>query len=286
MKRIAITGVTGRLGGALARHHRALGHEVIALDRKALDLAQSDRLMDQLGALDFDALINPAGITGLEACEDEPELARRVNAGAPALMAVICRERSIPFLHVSTDYVFDGIVPGERRETDPAEPISHYGVTKLAGEQAVLAANPEAWVARVSWLFGPDRPGFVDMILDRANAGEPIAAIADKDSCPTYVDDAVEAFDHLLAHTDDPGGVIHVCNQGPTTWYDYAQEILRLRGGEIPKVQRQALAEMKAFRAPRPKHTAMNADHLQELTGHQMRPWQDALSDYMASVSS
>ena len=122
----------------------------------------------------------------------------------------------------------------------------------------------------------------VEMVLNRANAGESIAAISDKDSCPTFVDDAAAAFDHLLAHTENPGGVIHVCNQGPTTWYGYAQEILRLRGGEMPEVQRLSLAEMKAFRAPRPQHTAMSANHLRELTGHQMRPWQEALADYMA----
>lgn len=280
--KVAITGVTGRLGGALARHHRALGNEVIGLDRATLDLNQPEGFEEMLEGVDFEALINPAAVTSLEVCEDGPDVAERTNAMAPGVLASICAARDVPFVHVSTDYVFDGEEPGERLESDPAEPISVYGRTKLAGEQAVLAAYPKAWVARVSWLFGPERPGFVEMVNERAANGEPLAAIDDKFSCPTFVDDAAEAFDHLMRL--ESGGVVHVCNPGPTSWHGIACEIVSLRG-EKHEVATQKLAEMKGFRAPRPVHTAMGVSRLESLTGYTMRPWQEALKAYLAGMS-
>ncbi len=282
--KVAITGVTGRLGGALARHHRALGNEVLALDRQRLDVSRPETLADSLKDAAFDVLLHPAAMTILEACEDEPDLAYRVNAVAPGILAEVCAARSLPMVHVSTDYVFAGDRAGECVETDPTKPINHYGRTKLAGEEAVLKAHPHAWVARVSWLFGPERPGFVEAMLERAAKGEPLAAIDDKVSCPTYVDDAAIAFDRLLEVTDTPGGIVHVCNPGPTSWHGIATEAFRIRGGTQPEIARQQLVDMKAFRAARPVHTAMAVDHLRRLTGYQMRPWQEALAVYLKKV--
>lgn len=109
--RIAITGVTGRLGGALARHHRTQGHEVIPLDRQTLDLSNPDQLPAKLASLEFDAFINPAALTSLEGCEDHRGEAQRTNGLSPGTLAKVCRERGVPFIHVSTDYVFGGDLP-------------------------------------------------------------------------------------------------------------------------------------------------------------------------------
>ena len=251
-----------------------------------MDLQDLDNVRSVLETARFDALIHPAAITGLEACEDDPEMAMRVNAEAPALLAELCAKRACPFIFVSTDYVFDGVEAGEKAEEDEARPVNVYGRTKLAGERAVLEAYPRAWVARVSWLFGPERPGFVEMIRDRALAGEALAAIDDKVSCPTFVDDAAVAFDRLLELGGDGGGVVHVCNPGPTTWHAYAEEVVRhLSLIPKPPVARQRLADMKMFRAVRPTHTAMAVDRLQRLTGHRMRPWQDALAEYLKGLA-
>lgn len=280
--KVAITGVTGRLGGALVRHHRARGNEVLALDRESMDLADIDQVSGQLRLLEFDVLINPAAITGLEACEDDPRLAQIVNGEAPGVMAAECRRRAVPFIHVSTDYVFDGTGSRPLTESDSVRPVSVYGRTKRAGEEAVLRAYPGAWVTRVSWVFGPEKPGFIETMLGREARGEPLEAIDDKYSCPTFTDDIALAFDQLLALAEPPGGVVHVCNPGPVSWHGYACEIFRCRsGGKIPPIAPIPLVEMKAFRAPRPAHTAMSVQRLERLTGWRMRPWQEALREYL-----
>jgi dTDP-4-dehydrorhamnose reductase len=280
--RIAITGTTGRVGQALARHF-ADGHEVVALPRKSFDLA-SPSLGSLLDGLDFDVLINPAGLTSLEACEDDPPLASRINAEAPAEMAAWCRERGRKLLHFSTDYVFDGLEPGLRTEGDEARPLSVYGRTKLAGEQAVLAAG--GTVMRVSWVFGPEKAAFPDLILDRALAGLELAAVADKYSRPTFTADLcgwVEAW--LDAGT--PAGCFHASNGGPvTSWHGMAEEIvayLAEKGIATPPLKALSLDEMTAFRAPRPRHTAMDTRRLEALLENPPRDWREALGEHLES---
>jgi dTDP-4-dehydrorhamnose reductase len=284
--KIAITGVTGRLGGALARCYRALGHEVLALDRTALDLRHPEQVSERLEKLHFDVLINPAAMTSLEACEDAPEEAQAVNAESPARMASFCQQTGRGLIHVSTDYVFGGGISKALTESDSAEPINHYGRTKLAGEKGVFAAHPEAWVARVSWVFGPEKPSFIETMLSRYANGEALAVIDDKYSCPTYTDDAAQAFLHLLSvESTHRGGVVHICNPGPVSWFDYAAEIFRqtLPAEKQPELKRLKLAEMRAFRAARPVHTAMDPTQLAQRYGFRMRPWQEALAAYLGS---
>ncbi len=280
--RIVITGTTGRVGKALTRH-LAGRHEVIALPRTRLDLAVPDS-GKILGEFEFDVLLNPAGITSLEQCEDEPLLARRVNADAPAALAAICRERGVKMLHFSTDYVFDGREPGLRTEDELPSPLSVYGKTKRDGESAVLAAGGA--VMRVSWVFGPEKPAFPDQILERALAGQELAAVADKFSRPTFTGDLCEWVGAWIA-ADSPAGCFHVCNGGPvTSWHGMALEILAFlveRDIATPPLKALALDEMTAFRAPRPRHTAMATRRLEALLGHPPRDWREALREHLES---
>ena len=280
--RIAITGTTGRVGKALV-HHLAGRHEVIALPRTCLDLALPG-CENILRELDFDVLLNPAGITSLEQCEDEPLLARRVNAEAPAALAAVCRERRLKMLHFSTDYVFDGREPGLRTEDELPSPLSIYGKTKRDGEQAVIGAG--AAVMRISWVFGPEKPAFPDQILDRALAGHELAAVADKFSRPTFTGDLCEWVEAWL-EAGTPAGCFHASNGGPvTSWYGMALEILAYladRGIATPPLKALALDEMTAFRAPRPRHTAMDTRRLEALLGKAPRDWREALREHLES---
>jgi dTDP-4-dehydrorhamnose reductase len=280
--RIAITGTTGRVGKALV-HHLAGRHEVIALPRTCLDLALPG-CENILRELDFDVLLNPAGLTSLEQCEDEPLLARRVNAEAPEALAAVCRERRLKMLHFSTDYVFDGREPGLRTEDELPSPLSIYGKTKRDGEQAVLAAG--AAVMRISWVFGPEKPAFPDQILDRALAGHELAAVADKFSRPTFTGDLCEWVEAWL-EAGTPAGCFHASNGGPvTSWYGMALEILAYladRGIATPPLKALALDEMTAFRAPRPRHTAMDTGRLEALLGNTPRDWREALREHLES---
>lgn len=280
--RIAITGTTGRVGRALADHFNAAGQEVLELPRAVCDLADP-RAAAVLADLDFEVLLNPAGLTSLEQCEDEPELARRVNAIAPGEFAQLCRARGKKFLHFSTDYVFDGIQPGLRHEDDPPSPLSAYGRTKEEGERAVLAEG--GTVMRVSWVFGPEKPAFPDQILAKALKGEALSAVADKFSIPAYTPD-ISAWTEALLAAGLPGGIYHACNGGPvTSWHGIALEItafLHQRTGlPVAEVKELSLAGMSAFRAVRPRHTAMATDKLAAVLGKAPRDWREALRQHL-----
>lgn len=282
--RVAVTGTTGRVGAALAGH-LAARHRVICLPRQEFDLADPAAMKRVLAGLECDVMLNPAGLTGLEDCLDHPRSAWRVNAEAPGELAAWAAGRGVRLIHFSTDYVFGGREPGFRHEQDPVAPLSDYGRSKAAGEQAVLA-RPNTCVLRVSWVFGPEKLSFVDQIRSRAHAGEPLAAVADKFSLPTFTRDLAEWTEQLALA--DASGIFHACNSGePVSWHGLAAETLRLlqRSGELnpaPPVSPQRLEQVPSFRAVRPRHTAMATSRLRELSGKPPRPWQEALAAYLA----
>lgn len=281
--RIAITGTTGRVGAALARR-LGMRHEVISLPREVCDLADSESLTRALDGLECEVFINPAAITGLEACEDDPRLAMRVNSAAPGKIALWAAERGVRMIHFSTDYVFDGKFPGLRVEAEPAAPVNVYGRSKLAGERAVLL-HPGNLVLRVSWVFGPEKFSFIDQVMATALAGEALAAVADKWSLPAYTADLAAWVEALL--DTDACGVLHACNPGdPVSWHGMANAVVREMHacGAIeacPEIAPETLAGMPSFRAARPQHTAMDSGRLAAVLGKSLRPWRDALAEYV-----
>jgi dTDP-4-dehydrorhamnose reductase len=284
--RVAITGTTGRVGAALARH-LASRHEVITLPRSVCDLADAESLKAALAGLECDLFLNPAAITGLEACEDDPRLAMRVNSAAPGKIALWAAERGVRMIHFSTDYVFGGQQAGLRSEMERPEPVNAYGRSKLAGERAVLA-HPGNLVLRVSWVFGPEKPSFVDQIFQAALAGEPLAAVADKWSLPVFTSDLAGWVAELIER--GTSGLLHASNPGePVSWHGLASVVVRemtARGilAECPEVAVQTMRDMPLFRAQRPRHTAMDTSRLTAALGKPLRPWGEALAEYVRNL--
>ena len=282
---IVIVGSGGRLGAALLREWRAAGDEVLGLNRALLDLRDFRQIHERLEPLDFDVLVNCAALTDVDRCEREPEEAFRINAGAVAAMADTCARKKARCMHVSTDYVFDGRKVQPYTEEDEPRPISKYGESKLKGEQCLHAVSDNHLVVRVSWLFGPDRPSFVDQILQRAIEHESVEAIADKVSAPTSTLDAARLLRPFL--TDVPiGGVVHLCNTGACSWQEYGQHVLdcAARAGLPLRARTVAplkLAGMKSFVAKRPVQTSLSTDKLTQLIGVKPRSWQEAVEDYI-----
>ena len=238
-----------------------------------------------LAALDFDVLINAAAMTGVDQCETEPEAAHAVNAEAPATLAALCAAKGAKMVHISTDYVFDGVAPGLRQEDEATNPLGAYGKSKRAGELAVLGASPNNLVVRTSWVFGPDRPSFPDRILGMASDQDEVRAIADKWSSPCYSEDFAVWMRAVLA---DPSiaGVLHLCNSGPCSWQEYGQAVLDLAAGlgvplRTTRVLPMSLTEMECFTAARPVHTALGTSRFTDLTGLIPRPWREALSEFL-----
>ena len=283
---VAITGTTGRVGRALADHFQ-LSEQVIELPRTDWDLADP-RTVDRIMALDFHALLLPAAITSLERCEDDPHLAHHVNCESPARLARACAVLGRKVIFFSTDYVLAGEAEGLHPEDEPTSPASVYARTKAEAEKQVLSAH--GCVMRVSWVFGPQRPAFPDMIVDRALAGEPLAAVCDKTSLPCYTKDLCEWTQKVLS-TGCPNEILHACQSGePVSWHgmaceivDHLMEIDAL--GERPEITPLALDEMDAFKAVRPRHTAMSTSRLQRYLDSPPRHWQLALREYIDSLS-
>ena len=172
-QRIAILGKNGRLGAALCRD-LADKYVVLALGRAELDLTKPIR--EQLKGVEFDSLINAAAATNVDWCEQHPAEASLINARSASELGALCVERGVRCLHVSTDYVFDGMASRPYREEDAARPISIYGKTKRLGEELLLQSSADHLVIRVSWVFGPDKPSFVDWLLDRAISQEEVVS--------------------------------------------------------------------------------------------------------------
>jgi dTDP-4-dehydrorhamnose reductase len=284
VSRVLILGGKGRLGAALARKWASV-HDVRALARPELDAADLPALERLLAAERFDVLVNGTGLTNVDRCESDRAEAETVNALAPGVMGRVAAEKGARFLHVSTDYVFDGAKESPYTEDDEARPLSFYGQTKRDGEVAALAGSPRHLAVRVSWVFGPDKPSFVDAIVERALTQDRVEAIADKTSSPTFAEDVADWLEPFLSG-DLPGGLYHACNSGGCTWRDYGQHALdcAARAGAALRartVEPIPLASMKAFLAPRPPHTVMDTSRLTGVTGRPPRPWQEAVEEYI-----
>src|SRR6266404_8363213 len=203
--KIAILGTGGRLGAALMREYRDK-FDVTGFNHAQLDLADYAQLREKLDTLDVDLVINAAAFTNVDLCETQREQAFQINAEAPRVLAEICREKKAKLIHFSTDYVFDGEKREPYTEEDVAKPISVYGESKREGEKLVLQADDRHLVVRVSWVFGPDRPSFVDGVIKRAREEEQINAIADKFSAPTYTRDIAQMLPHFFAVAEPASG--------------------------------------------------------------------------------
>ncbi len=285
MSRIIVTGSNGRLGAALVREWKSAGLDVVGFGRNELDLAQPEKIRAALAAADFSVLVNCAAQTNVDRCETERDEAMQLNARAVRTIAEACKAKGARLIHISTDYVFDGAKATPYTEEDPVVPISHYGESKRAGEIAALEVSDKNLAVRVSWVFGPDRPSFVDGIVKRALTEEKVEAISDKVAVPTYTLDAAQLLKPFLF--DVPaGGVLHLCNGGSCTWQEYGQFALDCAvAAGMPLKARTVgplkMADLKAFIAKRPPNTAMSTAKLTKLTGITPRDWHDAVREYV-----
>src|SRR6266508_2921883 len=297
--KIVIIGAGGRLGAALMREFRPK-YDLAGFNHAQLDLANLDDVRGKLGAMNFDLLINAAAFTNVDACETERDRAFLINAEVPGILAEICNEKDAKLIHFSTDYVFDGEKRAPYTEEDQANPISAYGESKLAGEKNVLAAEDGHLVVRVSWVFGPDRPSFVDAMIKRAQQDENINAISDKFSTPTYTHDVARMLPQCFQR-DVQGGILHFANAGKCSWQEYAQWALdccrdagiSLKGKTVGALKlsemtrlRQGYGGQAPWVARRPVYSVLSTAKYTELTGMAPRAWREAVADYITRFYS
>lgn len=280
MAQTVILGSGGRLGAALQREWGAAG-----FTRAQLDITDPAALEAALGPLDFDVLVNCAAQTNVDRCETHPEEAYAINRDAVRNIARLCSAKGARCIHISTDYVFEGLQRIPYIEEDKAVPISVYGESKRAGELALFDIDPAHLAVRVSWVFGPDRPSFIDQILQKAKTTDKVDAIGDKWAVPSYTLDIATLLRPFLRDRRE-GGLLHLCNGGECTWQEYGQyaiDCAREAGVALMAhtVGALKMADLKAFIAKRPPYTVMSTSRLAGLTGVAPRPWQEAVREYV-----
>lgn len=281
--RVLILGATGRLGDAFVHQFsRDPRISLTRLDRHHVDLSDPLQVDAVLERVQFDWLINCAAWTRVDDSEIASAHASLINGHVPGQVARLCAAKGARMVHFSTDYVFDGRKAGYYTEDDLPAPLSAYGKSKLLGERQVLHAGSSHLVIRLSWLFGPGRPGFPEWVLRQAATGE-VRVVTDRTGCPTYTGDVVKWVRALLFLPDLPGGIYHLCNPPACTWYDYAAEILRLAGSPVVPVP-VLTRDLPGLRAPRPANSALSVERFERLTGLRCRPWREAIADHLAAT--
>jgi dTDP-4-dehydrorhamnose reductase len=289
---VLVVGAGGRLGRALSRADWPEGLEPVFARRADLDPLNAEALAAALARRRPAVILNAAGWTDVDGAERDPDGARRLNRDLPAALARAAAEIGARLVHVSTDYVFDGETDRPYVETDPVRPLGVYGVTKLEGERAVLAAAPDAVIVRTAWLVGPDRPNFLTAVLDRADSGEPLAVTDDQFGSPTTTESLADALiavaARLAADPAAPGGVYHFAGAGEASWRDLAQAILTAResaGGPAAPLVSGRPADTGPGRAPRPRRSPLASNALARDYGITAPPWREAVEALLGRMT-
>ena len=267
--RVLITGAGGQLGADLVPAFE--GHEVIATTRNELDLADRDSTMSAICSVEPDIIVHSGAWTAVDACEADKTQAFRVNALGTRHVANAARIVDAHVVYLSTDYVFDGMSAEPYHEWSPTNPQSVYGASKLAGEREL---DPSWCIVRVSWLVGPNGRNFVKTMLRLAADRDEIGVVNDQRGQPTFTTDLAPMV-RRIAIARYPG-VIHVTNQGETTWYEFARAVLEEAGDDPAKIRPITTGDYGAP-APRPANSVLENSVLTSLGINLLPPWRESL---------
>jgi dTDP-4-dehydrorhamnose reductase len=272
------------LGAALRHVAAGKGFAAFAPPENTFDITSPAAVAAAVGSFAQEhpdgAVVNAAAFTNVDAAEDHRELAFLVNQFGASLLAETAVAHGLPFVHVSTDFVFDGMKDGPYTEDDEPDPLSVYGASKLAGELAVATVAPEALVVRTAWVFGLGGANFPTKILDRARDADSISVVSDEVGSPTYTVDLAGAILDLL--TLGASGLFHVADSGWCSRDELAREILRLAGRPEVEVVPVRSATI-AGKAPRPANSVLDCSKAAGF-GVRMPDWRDALGRFIPTL--
>jgi len=252
--KILVTGGDGQMAKDVVWAARAAGYDVEAVSRQRLDITDESRVIAALSSWRPELIVNCAAWTAVDACEDDPERAHLVNATGVSNIMRGARTGNSHVVHISTDYVFDGTKDGPYLETDDTNPQSVYGQSKLAGEK--IAADAGATVVRTSWVCGYGGNNMVKTILRLAKEHDQLTFVDDQRGHPSFTADlAPRLLDLGLARQ---GGIFHLTNQGPVSWFEFAREVMAAAGHDPDRVSPIATADLQPQRpAPRPTNSVL-----------------------------
>lgn len=307
--KILLLGKNGQVGWELQRSLSPLGH-LIALDRNGLparavlpllgdpapvcgDLTNLDGLARTIYAVRPDVIVNAAAHTAVDKAESEPELAHRLNAEAPGMLAQAAAAIGALMVHYSTDYVFDGSGATPWQEDDATGPLNTYGRTKLSGEQAIAQSGARHLIFRTSWVYAARGGNFAKTMLRLAKDRERLTVIDDQYGAPTGADLIADVTAHAIRHvllTGQGGGAYHLAASGTTTWHGYASHVIetarRLRPEQALAVKTIDPVSTRAFPTPaqRPHNSRLNTTRLQHTFGMQLPEWRIGVDRMLSEI--
>jgi dTDP-4-dehydrorhamnose reductase len=268
------------LGLDVAAAALAAGHDAVALSRSELDITDLGRVAEAVAAARPDAVINCAAYTNVDGAEADPDAAHAVNATGAHNLAAAAAQAGAWTVHVSTDYVFDGTNTTPYLESDPTDPQSVYGATKLAGEQAIAQAAPAAHtIVRSSWLFGNRGPCFPATMLRLASERDELTVVDDQVGCPTFTPHLAHALVDFAATPQPPLGLVHLAAEEQCSWYEFAVAILE-RAGVATPVRPCTTAEFPRP-AARPAYSVLRSERGEQVP--RLPSWRDGLAAYLAA---
>ncbi len=280
-----VFGSNGQIGQALG----ALLDDVIVLGRKEADFSKPESLRGVVAEIGPEAIINAAAYTQVDKAEEEEALATLINGDAPGVLAAEAAKLGIPFVHYSTDYVYDGSGDVPRDETTPTAPLGAYGRSKLAGEKAVEAEGGKYLIFRTSWVYDAFGKNFLKTMLRLAAEREQLRVVADQIGAPSYAPHLAAATLQALENTNFTPGIYHMCNSGQTSWHGFAEAIFaeaRACGMEL-KVQSVEPIPSSAYPTPaqRPLNSRLDCSTLRDTLGITLPDWREGLKEAMEIIS-
>lgn len=290
--KLVITGSKGQLGTELQRQlsyggsilgrlPAAFTHaEICAVDVDDLNICDESKVQQFLTQIHPDIVIHCAAMTNVDSCEDNEQQAQRTNGTAVKYLAKVCETICAKLILLSTDYVFAGTKQTPYTEQDLCDPQSVYGRSKLLGEQYALRYCSHTFVVRTAWLYGRHGHNFVKTILNKAREQTNLHVVNDQIGCPTNAEDLAH---HLfkLAITEQYG-IYHCVGNGACSWYEFASEIISCAG--ISCQIFPCTSQEYPQNAKRPAYSVLAQGALEKAVGNQMRPWKEALHDYMSKL--
>lgn len=276
MKKVVITGTGGQLGKELTQLFKEDKYEVFPFTKQQLDITNRVKIQEMLELTEPDFLINAAAFTQVDTCETDIDNAYLINGIAPYYLACEAKAKKVKFIHISTDYVFDGKKTKPYLEDDDTDPKTIYGKSKLLGEEFTQVAYEDSTIIRTSWLYGHEGKNFVNTIKRLARSTKEIRVVNDQVGSPTYTKDLGIAIKQLLSK---PPGIYHVTNSGSCSWFELALEIVNYMHSDA--VVSPVSSEEYGLATPRPKYSVLSHKKLNS-NGVHMRNWKMGLHEFLA----
>ena len=282
-RKILVTGSNGQLGSELkVLSSQYPEYDFVFFDRTVWPIQDTNLSKEILEKHQPDYLINAAAYTAVDKAEDETELANEINGYAVGQLAALCNELNIKFIHVSTDYVFNGNATSPLKESDKVDPLNAYGASKLLGEELALQNNPDSIIIRTSWVYSSFGKNFVKTMLRLMSERDSINVVADQIGSPTYAADLAEAIMQIIIHQNWQAGIYNYSNEGVISWADFAKEI-RDQAGFNCNVN-PITTEQYPTPAKRPKYSVLDKTKIQKAYNIQLIDWKVSLQKCLNNI--